>query len=74
MNKNNTKIREYNSKEQEVKILENVKFPFGLNKRQIARITLWSIFNKKKYNVFLNKLEDGMQVKFAYEFIRTFKK
>jgi hypothetical protein len=47
-------------------ILKKVNYPSGLTFGQAFLVFLWTIFNKKKFYIFIEKLKNGMSLKFAY--------
>lgn len=47
-------------------ILTKAKYPVGLTFGQAFLVFLWTIFNKKKFFIFIEKLKNGMYIKFAY--------
>jgi len=55
------------SKEEQKEILENANFPHRLTAKQTFNVLWWTIFNKKKFNHFIQRLKDGMSIIFAYE-------
>ena len=49
------------------KILDGVKFPHGLKRRQTMRILFWSMFNGKRFDILIDCIEAGMALKPAYD-------
>lgn len=59
--------KQFSTSKRQIEILKNSKFPEGLLLSQTLRVWCWTIFNKKKFVCFLEKLNNGMHIKYAYE-------
>ena len=56
-----------------VKLYLKTDFPGDLKFGQMIKVAWWEILNKKKFYYFIGKINDGMQIKFAYEYANELK-
>ena len=66
-------MQKFNDKEISI-LLNKVDYPNGLSFSEVLLIFIWSIFNKKKFYYFISKINDGMNLRFAYISTKNYKK
>lgn len=65
--------KKYSSKEID-DIFKKSSFPVGLTSLEMVRIIYWSVFNFYKFQYFVEQLDNGKIVKFAYMETKKLKK
>ncbi len=54
-------------KKKQKEVLDKINFPEHFTFGQAYTVLWWSLFNKKKYFYFMNKVNDGMYGPIAYK-------